>query len=142
MKKVLALLVVGLLLGCQSQSQKIDPEKRAMELLKLVQDEGFNQMKTTKTSTDEIVISDGKCEVVATFKDNSLIKITSTKINSTNEEPYSCVIKTLVRDQDLLGDNKDKFNDFMELFRTEKSFTFDKFKVNNDYVNFSIETVK
>jgi len=49
------------------------------------------------------------------------------------------VFRTIFKDKDLLGDDEEKYQQFLEMFREGKDFEFDGLKITNNFFDMTIE---
>lgn len=141
MKKSLIILVIFLFLsGCQNKNDDM-LEKRAQEIIRLAEADGFKDMKIISMNDKTVVISQkDMCDITATFKDKKLVGI-STKKNGSSTEEYSCVMRTLIRDSDFLGTDEEKNKEFLNMFRDKNNFEFNGLSIEKDDYSMKITRI-
>ena len=151
MKKLITLVLVIFLVGCNATTDKEDKktttnktadsfnlESRANDFITLLKSDGVDDMSIQEAKNNNIILVDQQCQIAITFKDDKVTHIKSSMIDYSNDD-YSCVFRTLFQDKDLIGDNKTEYDKFMEMFRTDEHFTFNNLVVDNDHFNLDIE---
>ncbi|MDH6604007.1 hypothetical protein OKW23_001163 [Bacilli bacterium PM5-9] len=134
MKKVLALIICCILFGCNNE--KFDINERANQFIEVIAIDGINDLKVVETSDNLAIIKNQYCQIDLSFEKDKLVSVHSKAISKDDE--YSCVFRTMVRDKDILGDDKQKNDEFLKLFRENKNFEIYGFEISNDFTNMSI----
>ncbi|MDF9867753.1 hypothetical protein OKW22_001331 [Bacilli bacterium PM5-3] len=134
MKKVLALIICCILFGCSNE--KFDINERANQFIEVIAIDGINDLKVVETSDNLAIIKNQYCQIDLSFEKDKLVSVHSKAISKDDE--YSCVFRTMVRDKDILGDDKQKNDEFLKLFRENKNFEIYGFEISNDFTNMSI----
>ncbi|MDR3215266.1 MAG: hypothetical protein LBT75_03190 [Bacilli bacterium] len=148
-KQIRFYLLIGLfilvLIGCSSSNKQtdslnksVDLKQRGNEISKLIKADGIKDMEIIQADRDMVVLKNKQCQIAIDFKDNKIKHIKSSMIDYDHDD-YSCVFRTLFKDQDLLGNDSQKYEEFMVKFREEQNFNYNNLEVKNDFSNIDIE---
>ena len=139
MKKFMILALFVFMVGCSSGEQDtLDIDARANDIIELVATDGVTDLKVVSTKEGKAVIENDYCQINLFFEDNKLVSVYSLS-KKDKDDLYSCVFRTIFKDKDLLGDDEEKYQQFLEMFREGKDFEFDGLKITNNFFDMTIE---
>lgn len=151
MKRFIMLLLMSfLIIGCQNNDDKekpidenskvesalVETKDKKEEILNLLESDGIKDMQVVKDTKENLVFENNSCQISITLENDKTTKITSK--SRFNDDEYSCIFRTLIKDKDLLGRDKKDFEEYMELFRDKEEFNIKGISVkrSNDNIEF------
>lgn len=150
--KVMMLLMLMMLVGCSQTTKdekkidentkvaaaKVEAKTKDEAILNLLKADGVTDFKVTTNTDESISLENDNCKIKVELNNGKTSKITSTMTSNVGDDV--CVFRTLIKDKDLLGDDKDLYQKYMDNFREKDVFTIKGIKVT--IANSGIEFIK